>query len=149
MEIKLYNTDSPVNQLSKVLTHEQAYQVKFKNRGTCDVVEPVLYIKSEKYITSNYAYIEDFKRYYYITKKVIEPNNFYRLYLQTDVLMSYNNSIRKTSIHVTRKENSNLYGADIKTLSKRSYRVLPFAEKFSLQDFFILVTAKGGSYPNS
>lgn len=146
MEVKLYNTDSPVNQLTKVLTHEQVFNVKWKTRGDCDVVEPVLYIKSDNYIVSNYAYIKDFGRYYYITKKVIEPNKFYRLHLQTDVLMSYNNSIRKTAVHVTRKQGSNMYGADIKTLSKRNYRVLKFADKFSLQDYFILVTAKGNEY---
>lgn len=144
MEIKLYHTTSPNNKIGKTLTDESSYDCKFKKDSTCDVLNPVVYIYSENYIDFNFAYIEQFHRYYFVNNVVIFPNNIYKLELSVDVLDSYKDSILKNTIHVTRKENSNMEGADVTPLNSRQYQKIDFESMFKLQRYFVLVTSVGG-----
>lgn len=144
MEIKLYHTTSPVNKIGKTLTDETSYECKFKKDSTCDILNPIVYIYSENYIDFNFAYIEQFHRYYFVNNVVIFPNNIYKLELSVDVLETYKDSILKNTIHVTQKENSNMDGANITPLNSRQYQKIEFDSMFKLQRYFVLVTSVGG-----
>lgn len=143
----MYHTTSPSNKIGKTLTDETSYDCKFKKDSTCDVLNPVVYIYSENYIDFNFAYIEQFHRYYFVNNVVIFPNNIYKLELSVDVLDSYKDSILKNTIHVTRKENSNPYEFSNSNVTQyENEKILIKGLNFKLQDDFIVVMNKGGIY---
>lgn len=143
----MYHTTSPSNKIGKTLTDESSYDCKFKKDSTCDVLNPVVYIYSENYIDFNFAYIEQFHRYYFVNNVVIFPNNIYKLELSVDVLDSYKDSILKNTIHVTRKENSNPYEFSNSNVTQyENEKILIKGLNFKLQDDFIVVMNKGGIY---
>lgn len=146
MEIKLYNTKSPTNKIGKNLENETVFECRFKNNGNCDIINPTILIQNENFINFNYAYIDNFKRYYFVNDIVIFPNNIFMLSLNVDVLESYKNSILKNKVHITQKENSNMYGADIKTTEKTETIIKNFEPMFKLSKNFVLVTSRGGVY---
>ena len=66
MVIKLYNTSSEKNRLSKVLTGEVDITGYF-NEDT-DVLNPAITVGyNTSLLSKNYCYIADFGRYYFIT----------------------------------------------------------------------------------
>lgn len=74
----------------------------------CNLIEDTSVLSPEILIDSsvpeNYAYIPEFRRYYYIVDKVYETNRLVRLYLKVDPLMSYSNGIRHLTAFVDRNE---------------------------------------------
>lgn len=55
-------------------------------------------------VSSNYVYIPDFKRYYYIADIVAINSYLFELSLNVDVLMSYKDEIRKQRVFIERNE---------------------------------------------
>lgn len=55
-------------------------------------------------VDCNYAYIEKFNRYYYITNIISLNSKLYRLKLKCDVLMSFKNIIKEQTCLVSRNE---------------------------------------------
>lgn len=53
----------------------------------------------------NYAYIEAFKRYYYVTDIVSLSNGMWEITLNIDILMSYKDGIKNLTAFVDRQEN--------------------------------------------
>ena len=91
MELRLYNTVSSNNTINKVLTNEVTFNIKFKD--VANVQSPVIKINSKNVITSNYAFIPDFNRYYFIEQIIIESNNINVLYMKCDLLETYKEDI--------------------------------------------------------
>ena len=60
-------------------------------------------IKSD-ILSSNYVYIPDFNRYYFINDITSVRQNLWRLSLHVDVLMSYKNEINNTNAFISRNE---------------------------------------------
>lgn len=143
IDVKFYHTNSPNNKLGKTLNDENTMTCAFK--GNCNILNPVIIVKSADYFDYNYAYIEQFKRYYFINDIVILPNNVYTLSLKVDVLDSYKDSILKNYVHVTRKSNSNLNGGKFDVLESKSVKTYTFNSIFKLQKNIIVVTSVGGS----
>ena len=67
MNVKLYKNDSNNNVLNKKITLISEDNILLKY--DVDVYKPIIKIKRPLLNNCNYAYIEDFKRYYYITNK--------------------------------------------------------------------------------
>lgn len=105
--VKLYTTKSPNNYIGKTLENEQSFDCAFK--GAADVKAPIIALKSENYINANYAYIEDFGRYYFITSMQILPQNYYEISLKVDVLESWKADILASKVRLKRQEVSNKY----------------------------------------
>lgn len=99
MEIKLYNTSSNNNVLNKVLTDGKTFNIKLKN--DTEIIGPVIILKSDVKIDSNYAYIPEFERYYYIENISINSCNIYTLHLKCDVLMSFKDDILNSESYIT------------------------------------------------
>lgn len=142
IDVKFYHTNSPNNKIGKTLNDENIMSCAFK--GNCDILNPVVVVKNDNFFDYNYCYIEQFKRYYFIDDIEILPNDVYKLTLKVDVLDSYKDSILKNYVHVTRKENSNLYGANINTLETTTIKNYKFNSIFKLRKTFVLVTSIGG-----
>ena len=107
MEIKLYNTKNENNTINKTLENETVYNIRFKD--IADVKKPVVILNSSTFLNFNYAYIPDFKRYYFIENIEIQPNNIYKLSLSVDVLESFKNDILNSNGFISRQTDINNY----------------------------------------
>ena len=68
-------------------------------------------VAMEKLLKSNYCYISDFNRYYYIDDIVSIANNLWEISLDCDVLYTYKDKIIENDAFIDRQEN--LYNDEI------------------------------------
>ena len=78
MILKLYNTSDSNNTIGKTLVDEETFNITFK--GTFDIMNPIVMLKSNIPILKNNAQIPEFGRYYFITSIQILPNKIYELF---------------------------------------------------------------------
>ena len=64
----------------------------------------LIYTLINKILTSNYAYIPDFNRYYFINDIISVRQNMWRVVMNVDVLMSYKTQIYNLDAFVNRNE---------------------------------------------
>lgn len=145
MKLKLFN-----NLSDKIVVDKNITQIGSDLNGTlrenCSVIDPV--IKVEGIVGSNlpiynYAYIEEFARYYYITN-IVCVGNLFELHMHVDVLMSYRGDIRTNNAVISRQEkNYNLYLQDgvFKTYSQPHYEIKQFGNGF--RDFQFVFCVAG------
>jgi len=95
MLMKMYDTKSSNNVINKVLENEHEFDIKFKDKT--DIVNPVVILHSSTLILSNYTYIPDFHRYYFVDKIELFPNSVYNITLRCDVLESFKDDILASS----------------------------------------------------
>ena len=111
MTVTLYNNKSEEIKVAKDLEEIGAYEGRLKE--ACTVLSPsILFqgLSADTLTGANYAYIAEFKRYYFITNITIEDNNFFRIDMRVDVLQSYADSIKAQTAVIARNENEyNLY----------------------------------------
>lgn len=108
MKIVFYNTSSANNVINKILTNEKEYDIKLKDNTS--IRFPMIILRSDDIINYNYAYIENFNRYYFIDKMELKPNGIYYIYLRCDVLETYKHDILKCDGYITQqKQNVNKY----------------------------------------
>ena len=102
LHLTIYNNQGDPRQLTKDLTQIAALQ-NVQITEECSVVDPVFLLeRSDSYITANYCYCEEFKRYYYINNIDILNGNIFRLSCHCDVLMSHQNAILSSSVIASR-----------------------------------------------
>lgn len=108
MLMKMYDTKSSNNVINKVLENEHEFDIKFKDKT--DIVNPVVILSSPTLILSNYAYIPDFNRYYFVDKIELYPNSIYHISLRCDVLESFKDEILASSGFINQQtKNVNKY----------------------------------------
>lgn len=108
MLMKMYDTKSSNNVINKVLENEHEFDIKFKDKT--DIVNPVVILHSATLILSNYAYIPDFQRYYFVDKIELFPNSVYHITLRCDVLESFKDEILASSGFINQQtKNVNKY----------------------------------------
>lgn len=141
MEIKLYNTIDSNNVIGKVLTDEVDYEITFK--GSANVTQPIVKISSRTPILYNYAYIENFGRYYYIQSISVEPNGMFILSLECDVLESFKADILSSEGKITRNTDGNKYfGVGYDSEVRREVDIYENDTKIKYRDSTILVAIK-------
>ena len=143
MLLKLYNTNSETNRINKVLTDETEFDVRLKDKSS--VVNPVLVLKSETYISFNYAYIPKFQRYYFVDDISVFPNKMYLLTLRCDVLTSFKDDILKSYARIVEQTNSNAYyDSNLKSEVRKEVDTYMSNVSFDLTaDSMVLVTIGG------
>lgn len=79
-------------------------------KDSTDVITPSILLKissndsKKDVITSTYAYIPVFKRYYYVTNATVVRNTLFQLDLRVDVLMSFSSKIYEQTAYIKRTE---------------------------------------------
>lgn len=143
MVIKLYKTASEKNRLNKTITNEISLTGYL--REECSVTNPVIKIEqSENLSLYNYAYIEDFGRYYYISDIKTIRNNLWELSLNIDVLMTYKNNILNTVGLINHADlNQYLHDENIVTNSKCTKQIVTFSKSLPTDVDYILIVAGG------
>lgn len=145
MIITLYNNSSEPNKISKHLTPiSTALSGSLRNES--EIVNPVVLIEGDisSLQNANYARIESFGRYYYITEMKSVRNNIVELHLHTDVLMSFN--ISAVSGVVVEAENIGsdyLQSRHFVRLVKSKTDILNFSNGLLETGEYILITAGG------
>jgi hypothetical protein len=142
MQIKLYNNTSPTNKLKKSIT--SVLDVSGALRGETDIVNPTIRIYAANLPYFNYAYIPEFKRYYYLRNVRAVRNDIFEISLQSDALMSFD--ISNVTGVVTESQNlgSNyLNGRQFIRLVKSKTDIITFPNGLLDSGEYILITAGG------
>lgn len=112
-QIRLYENQAKENQIDKTNNLQLVRTLTGTFRNIVDVMNPIVDVSlsdiENYYIFTriNYAYLEDFNRYYFI-RKYEYLKNIVRLYLKIDVLHTHKTFINYQTIHVRRTGYSTL-----------------------------------------
>lgn len=147
-DIVLMNNQEELNKISKSPTTVMTLNGTL--REETDIVNPVLNIEYNGTLTNvNYMYIQEFNRYYFITKIESVRTGLWRIYAHCDVLKTYSAGILGTPCVVARNEKKfNLYLNDsyFKVYANPRLEVINFPQMFS--DFSYVLVMKGCEYVN-
>jgi len=102
MKANFYDNQSNENVINKNLKLIISADLIF--RATVNEKNPVLLLHNDLVNKINYAEIPTFKRYYYIEHVEAFNNQLSRVYLTTDLLMTYQNEILNNEVLITATE---------------------------------------------
>ena len=111
------------------------------------IIDPVIIIQgtpatTQQIVSSNYLYIEDFGRYYFINDISSVRTNLWEISCHVDVLQSYATQIKaQTAIIQRQKEKWNLYLNDgsFKVYQNPNVLTKPFPSGFNTMEFVLAV----------
>lgn len=150
MQISLFTYTKEKERINKTdyLTNRFPLNGYLKNETS--VKEPVILIEKTNpaLYDYNYLYIEEFKRFYFITGIKQIRCNLWEISAKCDVLYSFMNDILANKCIIDKAENSpdaNLYLNDgsFVTDSRKYNEVIPFESGLSLNGSYILICAGG------
>lgn len=141
-DIVLMKNKSEKNAVDK--TTEEIMTLTGELRGECSIIDPVFAIEcSMSDITRcNYAYIEKFDRYYFVTNMVSVRRKLVEFTCHVDVLMSFKKGIRGNKAIVKRQQqNYNLYLNDgsLKVYQNPHVTTKEFPSGFTSMEFVLAV----------
>lgn len=147
MVITLYKNNSERNCVKKVLTNPRILNGTLRQETS--IKTPVITIAGDETTPFfNYAHIEDFSRYYFITDIKSIRNGVWEIYFLCDVLMSFKRDILNSYAvidHTTENDTSDYLSSDIwTTLVKDKTDIVNFSGSALLDNGeYILITAGG------
>lgn len=143
MEIKLYKTLDDNNKINKQLDDEVVYDIVLKN--STNIYKPTIILKTNSIIKSNYAYLSEFDRYYYIEDVTVTPNELYSMDLRCDVLMSFKDDILNSEAYIEQSTSSNpYYNSGYESEVKKEIDIFKSSvDNGSMKQHNILVTISG------
>ena len=145
MNLRLCVNNSEKNKINKSLTAGVTLSGTLRNES--NVVNPSIAINMENPTIYNYAYIEDFKRYYFITDYISLRTGIWQINLKSDVLMSFKDSILASSVLINNTETTgkNTYLSSSSWVSncKAKTDILAFSNGLLDDGQYILITAGG------
>lgn len=108
--ITLYSNTASDNRVDKTDYLTKIEDVSGVFRNDVDIVDPIVRvnIKTPEF---NYAYIEDFNRYYYVVDTSHIANDLWEISLHCDVLMTYRFALLNCPVFVDRCESETLYNS--------------------------------------
>lgn len=144
MDIRLCNNNSEKNKINKTIT--AGITLSGTLRNSSNVVTPTIIINIENPTIYNYAYIPEFKRYYFITDYISVRTGIWQLNLKSDVLMSFKDSILASRVLVNKSEsngNNYLSGSNWVSNCKAKTDIISFSGGLLNDGQYILITAGG------
>lgn len=140
MKIIFYTNESSNNTLNKNIAEKLNIDVTFKN--DFDLVSPVFLMSNIDFNKDNinYCYIEELKRFYFISTWSLVRNDLIQVSLQTDYLMTYKDVVLNATGEIIETENKKLYTGKLKTtpILKEKSLYFPNNNLFSEKDFTYL-----------
>ena len=142
MTIKFYQNSSEVKAVDKSLL--ELIEVEGALRESSSVVDPVLNVSDiYDYVGFiNYAYIEEFDRYYFVNNITSVRENLWRMSLHVDVLYTYRDGIRDNYAIIERNQNQYdllLNDGLFQTQQRPSIKQFAFPGGFTQTDFVLAV----------
>jgi hypothetical protein len=144
MNIKLYYNTSDNRYINKTLSSEFSISGSLKDETS--LLSPIITIKNDAVLRYNYAYIPEFKRYYYIVGVESVRSGLWRLYLQVDPLMSFKADILSLKVVVNKQSDSSngdeyIDDGSLVTDNQIFKNVYNFPNGFNDNGEYILITA--------
>ena len=102
MTITFYNSENEKNVVVKQLSNGTSMTGTL--RMPTSVLNPVIMIDNATFPTWNYAYIDEFNRYYFVTNVVSINEKIWQIEMKVDVLMSWNTNILTQTAFISRNE---------------------------------------------
>lgn len=148
----------PKNKLNKTMTDVISYDCTVKRVGGTgslgvsgsgiNVMAPTVTLKAgDEIFSKNFAYIPNFKRYYFVSSIDISPNGMYTLILTEDVLMSWRDDIKNCEVMLARSADfRNYYLVDERLpITQRTlvWNKIPDSSPFDGQAHGAIVTILG------
>lgn len=149
--IILYNTPSENNRVTKVLNNPLTLSGELREQTS--ILSPKVKVQSTGPLSNyNYAYIEQFGRYYYITDIESVINNIWLVSMRCDVLMSFDSEIRSLTCILARQ--NTIYSPYLEdpliSVSIDQRPTIKYFDKgFSKNLEYVLVTSGGYSHEES
>lgn len=142
MRIVLYDNQSDAKVVDKVISPMQMFKGTLKKATS--ITDPIIQLSDINHAVkwTNYMYIEEFNRYYYITSIVSVAKNLWEIAGHVDVLMSFKDEIREQEAIILRNQynyNSELYDGRIVTEQKRYYQYLAYPNKFDQLQLYLAI----------
>lgn len=143
MTLTLYTNNSENIKVKKDLT--QIIQLGGYLREPSSIMSPLITLQDipmTDIIKANYAYIDDFQRYYFITDITSERENIVRVSMKCDVLMTYADQILENTGVIARQENKwNLYLNDgiFKVYQNPIIKTQLFPQGFTSESFILAI----------
>lgn len=140
MYITFYNVSDPPNKLIKDITSIIGSARALAPTGQIDTLNPTVVVawdstNGDKIINANYAYIDTFKRYYWINTAIDTAN---RIVVQgkVDYLMSYARDIKKCKATIVRSEQAGInYTSDSKLpIDPNRFKTVAIASPYAAED---------------
>lgn len=149
MDIILYKTNSANNVINKTLTETTPYSIKLKDITNLTHPVIVLHDSTNTFFSHkfNYAYIQEFGRYYFIDDIKVGPNSMYTITLSCDVLESFKTDILASNATIiSSKSGSNYINERYTKEVRKDVKYIEFGER-PFRDFsspnYVLITSKG------
>ena len=145
MNIRLHYNSSDNRCINKTL--DTGCELSGTLREETSIIRPEIIIKSELPIVRyNYAYIPEFKRYYYISNIESLRQNVWKLHLEVDPLMSFRADILALKVVVSKQSltiNGDEYIDDgsLVTDNLMFKTIYNFSNGFNNSGEYILITA--------
>lgn len=146
MKLKIYKNLSDNKVVNKSIT-QLGNDCNGTLRDASSIIDPVITI--DKFTgfniaQANYAYIDEFDRYYYINDIVAITNDLYELHMHVDVLKSFASGIRSNTAVIGRqqqKANYDLLLGDgtFKVKANPHFNISKFPSGFSGHHYVLLV----------
>lgn len=145
MNLKLYTNVSEKNCIGKKLINETDFQGVLREQSS--IINPVIKVQSTELPDFNYAYVPDFKRYYFIVGIRNISTNIWELSLGVDVLESFKSSLANQLVILSDTQitgaTNYISGDQWVTNVKTNTEIIPFPAGLLEGGEYILITAGG------
>lgn len=143
MIVKFLKNKSEYNTINKDTELIVEKTITLKN--DCDFVNPYLLLKLDDVLfLSNYVYIPDFKRYYFITGIEILTKHLVGISLHVDVLESFKADVLAGTVHITESSNAdNYYPKELDSLTSITSHKFISNKELALNPSKVLATLGG------
>lgn len=143
MKATFYSTKSDNRKLRKDLSLVK--EVNYINKSNDSVLNPIIVVDTfDGFEKVNYAFIEQYKRYYFVTD--IQPivGGRLQITLKVDVLQSYADAIANTQAIIERSSsygNSYIVDSDIVLSNKPNYQTIAFPKSLDTTLHYVLIVS--------
>lgn len=143
MIVKFLKNKSEYNTINK--DTELIVEKTIALKSECDIVNLYLLLKlDDNLYLSNYAYIPQFKRYYFITGIEILTKNLVGISLHVDVLESFKDDVLAGTVHITESSNvDNYYPKELDSLTSMESHKFISNKELALNPSKVLATLGG------
>ena len=143
MVIQFLHNKSEYNTINKDTELIVEKTITLKN--DCDLVNPYVVLKLDNVLfLSNYAYIPQFKRYYFITGIEILSKTLVGVSLHVDVLETFKDNILAGTVHITESSNTdNYYPKELDSLTSMESHKFISNKELALNPSKVLATLGG------
>jgi len=141
MKVEFYKTTDNANTVNKTLSLNKTLDIVF--RQAVDEQAPLIIMNKDNLDGSNYAYIPDFKRYYFISSVDNYTATLVSVNLTTDLLMTYQDVILNSQVQITATENPSYLSSGLPTQTTTTKRIAKSNVTLKKENSLILTTIGG------